>query len=244
MPFIPENDLEQALVKASHDAATAPDFYRLLLGSDLLVLGSVDGQEEATDEFNLAPGGRVNLVTGIKDGVRFLPVFSSVPRMQAYVQEESKYLRVNGRALLDLTRGAPVTLNPGSDYGKELTPEEVRHLLDGPRSTPRMVMGEVQLPPGLAEALAALFVTRPDIETGWMIMVTSADQTQPPHPLVGIAIDTKTGGDWPSLMQSLRAVAEKSSTMFDVQRVDPLNPAGLTGVLLQSVPIYVRRALN
>src|SRR5215813_13631485 len=119
MPFFAENDLEQALVKASHDPAAAPDFYRLLLDSELLVLGTVDGQEQATDEFDVAPGGRVNLVTGIKDGARFLPVFSSLTRMQAYVQEESKYLRVNGRALLDLTRGAPVVLNPGSEYGKE-----------------------------------------------------------------------------------------------------------------------------
>jgi len=244
MPFIPENDLERALVNASHDATAAPNFYRLLLDSELLVLGTVDGQEQATKEFDVAPGGRVNLVTGIKDGARFLPVFSSLPRMQAYVQEESKYLRVNGRALLDLTRGAPVTLNPGSDYGKELTPEEVRHLLDGPRSARRMITGDVQFPPGLAEALAALFVTWSNIETGWMIMVAPADQAEPPHPLVGIAINSQIGGDWPSLMQALGAVAEKSNTMFDVQRVDPLNPAGLTGVLLQSVPFYVRRAPN
>ena len=43
MPFIPENDLERALVNASHDATAAPNFYRLLLDSELLVLGTVDG---------------------------------------------------------------------------------------------------------------------------------------------------------------------------------------------------------
>ena len=34
MPFIAENELEQALVKAVKDPAAAPDFYRLLLESD------------------------------------------------------------------------------------------------------------------------------------------------------------------------------------------------------------------
>ena len=50
--------------------------------------------------------------------------------MQDYVKQESKYLSVNGRALLELTRGAPVILNPASEYGKELTAEQVGQLLD------------------------------------------------------------------------------------------------------------------
>ena len=49
MPFIAENELEQALVKAVKNPAAAPDFYRLLLESNLLVLGTAEGQEDATD---------------------------------------------------------------------------------------------------------------------------------------------------------------------------------------------------
>ena len=63
MPFISENELERALVKAAQNPASAPDFYRLLLESDLLVLGTVEGQEDATDQFTLAPGGRIALVS-------------------------------------------------------------------------------------------------------------------------------------------------------------------------------------
>src|SRR5882724_10941272 len=129
MPFIPENELERALVAAVNNPAAAPEFYRLLLASDLLVLGTGQGQENASAKFALAPGGRLNLVPGIKNGAQFLPVFSSLKRMQDYVKQESKYLSINGRALLDLTLGAPVTLNPASDYGKELTAEQVAQLL-------------------------------------------------------------------------------------------------------------------
>src|SRR5882757_2097624 len=140
MPFIPENELEQELVKAAQDRTAAPGFYRLLLESNLLVLGSAEGQEDASERFSVAPGGRLNLVTGQKNGGQFLPIFSSLTRMQDYVKEDSKYLSVNGRALLDLTRGAPVTLNPASEYGKELSASEIQQLLDG-RGENRTIVG-------------------------------------------------------------------------------------------------------
>ncbi len=76
MPFISENELERALVKAVKNPAVAADFYRQLLEADLLVMGTVEGQEGATEKFTLAPGGRVNLVTGVREGGgTFLPVF-------------------------------------------------------------------------------------------------------------------------------------------------------------------------
>ncbi len=129
MLFIPENELERALVAAVKDPVSAADFYRLLLESDLLVLGTAEGQENASEKFALAPGGKLNLISGLKDGSRYLPVFSSLRRMQEYVKQESKYISVNGRSLLDLTRGAPVTLNPASEYGKALSAQQIAQLL-------------------------------------------------------------------------------------------------------------------
>jgi len=156
MLFIPENALEKALLRAVKEPHTAADFYRLLLTSDLLVLGSVEGHESATDPFSVAPGGKVSLVSGVKDGGQYLPVFSSLARMQDYVKEESKFLSVNGRALLDLTRGAPIILNPASEYGKELTPDQVRQLLDAPQAR-TLTIGEADYPAALVEMLRGLF---------------------------------------------------------------------------------------
>lgn len=240
MPFISENELERALVKAAKNPATAPDFYRLLLESDLLVLGTVEGQEEATEKFTLAPGGKVNLVTGLKkDGGTFLPIFSSLPRMQDYVKQESKYLLVNGRALLDLTRGAPVILNPASEYGKELTAEQVAQLLDPQitRSQPRTIIGEADYPMPLVDTLTAVFTARPDIEAAWMIQVTFADRDAP-HPLVGV----ETQGDWASLMQAVEAAADTAvpGLVFDLQRIDRSRSNSLTEALLQVPPFYQR----
>lgn len=241
MPFISENELERALVKAAKNPAAAPDFYRLLLESDLLVLGTVEGREEATEQFALAPGGKVNLVTGLKKGGgAFLPIFSSLPRMQDYVKQESKYLRVNGRALLDLTRGAPVILNPASEYGKELTAEQVAQLLDPQvtRGQPRItIIGEADYPMPLVDTLTAVFTARPDIEAASMIQVAFADRDAP-HPLVGV----ETQGDWASLMQAVESAAGSAlpGQVFDLQRIDRSRPNSLTDALLQVPPFYQR----
>jgi hypothetical protein len=244
MPFISENELERALVNAVKNPASAPDFYRLLLESELLVMGTVEGQEDAAEQFAVAPGGRVNLVTGVKNGSTYLPVFSSLPRMQEYVKQETKYLRVNGRALLDLTRGAPVTLNPASEYGKELSPHEVAQLLDPqvPRGPTRTIIGEAEYPMPLVETLTDVFATRPDIEAAWMIQVSFADRDEP-HPLVGVEFDSGMGGDWPSLMQAVEAAADRSipGMVFDLQRIDRSRPNSLTDALLQVPPFYQRR---
>jgi len=238
MLFIPENELERALVRAVKEPAAGPDFYRLLLESRLLVLGTAEGQEGATEEFSLAPGSRLNLVTGLKDGHQYLPVFSSVARMQDFVKQESKYLSIRGRDLLDLTRGAPVILNPASEYGKELTAEQVGQLL-GP-SQLRNVVSDTPYPAPLVEALTRVFVAHPDVDAAWMIQVTADGQNQNLHPLVGVETDNAAG--FRALVEAIQQEAEASvpEMLFDVQRIDRRNPSGLTEALLQVPPFYIR----
>ena len=243
MLFIAQNELEKALVEAVKNPSSAPDFYRLLLESDLLVMGSAEGREDAQEPFSLAPGNNLKLITGLKDGSQYLPVFSSQARMQEYVKQETKYLSINGRDLLDMTRGAPIVLNPASQYGRELSPQQVQQLLGGgpaPSSEGRTVVGEADYPMPLVQALLPIFTARSDIQTAWMIQVTFADRAKQPHPLVGI----ETAGDWPSLMQAIQAAADAQvpDMVFDIQRVDRRNPAGLTSALIQAEPFYVRGA--
>ena len=246
MPFIPENELERALVKAAHDRAAAPDFYRLLLDCDLLVLGSAEGQEQATDAFSLEPGGKLSLLTGEKNGGRFLPVFSSLTRMQDYSRQGGKYLSINGRALLHLTRGGPVILNPASEYGKELTADQVRQLLEGPRHETRLILGAKEHPTALVALLTAVFASRPDVERAWMIQATFPDHGNEECALVGVELDSGKGGDWPSLMQAVQAAMETSGskTVLDMERVDRRDPAAPSSKLLTAPAFYQRHSLN
>jgi hypothetical protein len=240
MPFISENELEKALVKAAKNPAAAPDFYRLLLESNLLVMGTAEGQENASEEFSLSHGGKLNLVPGLKDGAQYLPVFSSLPRMQEFVKQESKYLSIKGRDLLDITRGAPVTLNPASEYGKELSAREVLQLLDGPGAGVPQLSSEDSYPEPLVMALLSVFETRPEVIAAWMIQVGFADRDADRHPLVGI----ETTGDWQILMQAIEVAAQVHvpGMVFDLQRVDRTNPIGLTEALLKAPTFYLRQA--
>lgn len=235
MPFVSENRLEEALVRAVESPATAPDFYRLLLESELLVLGTVEGQEDATSQFSLAPGGQLALVTGERNGERFLPVFSSLPRMQAYVKDESRYLSVNGRALLDLTRGAPVILNPGSDYGREFTPQQIEQLLD---SGVTVAMGEADYPLALANALTGVFEKDSGVQAAWMINIAQGGES---HPLVGI----ETTGDMAALVAEIERTAQEKvpGMIFDLQRVDRAQPAHMANALLGTQPFYQRTSI-
>jgi hypothetical protein len=240
MPFISENELERALVKAAKNPEAAPDFYRLLLESDLLVMGTAEGRESATETFTVTPGSRFNLVRGMKNGEPFLPVFSSLLRMQEYIKQESKFLSIKGRALLELTRGAAVILNPASEYGKELSAQEVTKLLDpNTAHTQRTITGEAEYPVALVETLTGVFAARPDVEAAWMIQVSFSGQ-EAPQPVVGI----ETAGDWPSLAQAIAEAAQRfvPDMSFDLQRIDRARPQGLTDALLQVPPFYQRRA--
>jgi hypothetical protein len=243
MPFVSENQLEEALIRAIKDPQQAPVFYRLLLECDLLVLGTVEGKEDHCEPFALDPGGKLKLVTGLRDGSHFLPIFSSLSRMQDYVKQESKFLRVNGRALLELTRGARVFLNPASEYGKDLSAQHVAQLLEPsrPPSQPRTITGEADYPVALVEMLTNVFAAKPEVEAAWMIQVTFADRADQPHPLVGVEFG-RAGGDWTALMRALEAVAQSlPGFVFDIQRIDRDNPNSLSDALLQVPPFYQRR---
>lgn len=239
MPFISENKLEEALVRAVKSPATAPDFYRLLLESDLLVLGTVEGQD-GSEKFSLEPGGQLQLVTGDNNGQKFLPVFSSLARMQEYVKEEAKYLSINGRALLDLTRGAPVTLNPASEYGREFTPGQVEQLLNpvAPSASVMPGVSDAFYPMPLINALTSVFEKHPEVQTAWMIRIGIGDQGTQVQPLVGV----ETSGDMAALVADVeRAAAQDAAGItFDVQRVDRTRPTGLASALLQAQPFYQR----
>jgi hypothetical protein len=239
MPFISENRLEAALVKAVKTPSAAQDFYRLLLESDLMVLGTIQGRETSQGQRTLELGAKLDLVFGRHQEQEFLPVFSSLPRMQAYVTKDSPCITLKGRDLLDMTRGMPVILNPNSEYGKKLTADEIAQLLDsaGPQLTspPRPIPDDY--PMDLVEMLRMLFAARPEISRAWMVRITPSGQAEN-HPLVGV----ETSGDMAALMADIEraALAAVPGLIFDVQRVDRDNPIGMAGALLQAPPFYER----
>ncbi|MFI2741270.1 SseB family protein [Zhouia sp. PK063] len=125
----PENELEQCLMRAASEISAQKEFYQKLLWNQLFVLtAGHDSSEEGIQ--TLEKDTTVQFVT-FEEGQ--IPVFTSTNRIfdKGVIKEEVPYMSLKGQDLFDVAKGATFILNPYSDYGKELIPEEIENLLNG-----------------------------------------------------------------------------------------------------------------
>src|SRR5687768_16188018 len=98
-----ENGLEQALRRAMTDRSARLEFYRTLLESNVLVLGS-PGDEEAGDAA-AEPAGEIRILHSVKpDGSPLIPFFSSVEALRQAIEEDRSYMEIPVRALFEATQ--------------------------------------------------------------------------------------------------------------------------------------------
>jgi len=118
MTFVPENPLEEALLRSNKSAMARRELYSVFLTSDVLVVG------------RKSEDGKLQIVVSERDGKKYVSVFSSPTRLKNHVQKTVNTLTINGRLLLERTRGATLLVNPSDQYGGELSPELVAEMLD------------------------------------------------------------------------------------------------------------------
>lgn len=125
----PENELEKSLMLASSEISAKKDFYQKLLWNKLFVLTGEHLHSEDETQI-LDKDTTVHFVT-FESG--HIPVFSSTNRIfdKGVIKEDVRYLGINGQDLFGVAKGSTFILNPYSDYGKELIPEEIENLLNG-----------------------------------------------------------------------------------------------------------------
>jgi hypothetical protein len=128
--FIPETPLEEAFLRAQKNAMSRREFNRMLLDSDLIVVGRIEGREFSDIGGALRPGEKLKLGLVEHNGQRWIPCFTSTSRLEAGIEQNTAYVVLSARALFQMTRGLPVLLNMGSEVGKEFSPEEIDALLD------------------------------------------------------------------------------------------------------------------
>lgn len=125
----PENELEKTLMQATTDASARHEFYLKLLWNELIVL--TIGHDNSQEGYRtLEKDTKIQFVT-FENGK--IPVFTSTNRIfdKGVINEEVPFIALKGQSLFSLTKGATFILNPYSDYGKELVPNEIENLLDG-----------------------------------------------------------------------------------------------------------------
>ena len=131
MSFEPTNDLEISLMKAADDPAHRPQFYRDLVQSDIFIVQHGKRPPEKNERVTFDEGMQIQIANINFKGKPYIPMFSSLPRLQSTITGEVAYLGINALEFLKMTLGSGLILNPGSDYGKEITPEEARSIVDG-----------------------------------------------------------------------------------------------------------------
>lgn len=197
---VPVNRLEEVLQAAFRDPGHRPEFYRLLLESDLYVVGEAAAAKSG--EQVAGPNGQKVSIAGWKrDGKTLVPAFTSLERLSESESRAASCIQLNGRALLELL--APrttVLLNPGCPLGKELPPEELKALLDGtlfdlpdtervPEGTPVVVGPPPEEPRELILALRTLFAKHSGVQAAFVAQIRLPGEQELPHLLVGLLGD-------------------------------------------------------
>ena len=232
--FKPENELERVLVQAATDPAMRPQFYALLAQSAIFTPNYGAAAEPA--------------FRPVRNGDRdLLPIFSSLPRLQHFVGQETRFLEMQVLEFLRQTRGAEVVLNPGSDYGKEFTASEITQMLDGWNTVTtrvtdqpaQVLLGQpAQYPQVMTETLSRLFRTHKEVESAYLALMDTQNPEDPPHLLVGV----KATGNWQETLTSASlTLAGLEIPNAPVDFIHILGPGSLEDYLLTTKPFYQRK---
>lgn len=246
---VSQNALEEALARAADEPASRPDFYRVLLDSDIFAIGHTDAPGDGHG--TIPAGAKLSLVSFEKsDGTPFIPFFTSLEALQGVLREEVRYVAMPSRSFFEITRGATLVLNPGARYGKEFFSNEIDALLAaGVNHTAdrrvveketKVLLGQpAKYPTRMVSSLSKLLGKHPNVRAAYLCLMHDPAASSAPALLVGIEGD----GDLGLAIREAGAVAADtvpSGEMVDVTRVQQ-GDAGLSDYFVNSVkPFYER----
>jgi hypothetical protein len=240
MAFEPENSLERVLLRAVHEPEARPEFYRLLMSSDLCIGGSIDG---AAGDQPARPvqGSQIHLSIVERNGRHLHPIFTAPSRARVF-SPDAPYFQALGRDLFLRTMGATFVLNPGSNFGKELIPDEIQYWLDqlvGQRietEAKRTIQSASQQPQTLLKALGVLFHYR------HVACARLAEIHRDGHePRLLLAVEGEL--DWRRLSDEIATVIDAIApqTKVEVVNIDPQTDRDQhIRQLLSITPFYAR----
>lgn len=227
MAFVPENDLEKTMLRAAAEPSARADFYRALLASNLIVLGRF--------------GETMEIETVANESGRYHPIFTAPSRLTPFVPEGMANFTIAARTLFEATRGAQFVINPGSELGKVLSPEEIDWFLKSFSRADILVVKPKEHPANLIKALCVLFTSRTLIRAAHLVHVMREGIDEVPHPMIGLEAE----GDVPRLAQEIFEAAEAVHPGMPIEVVY-LDPQGELDPLqkhMLSVPPFYRRML-
>jgi hypothetical protein len=197
--FEAQNALERSLIQAAMDPACRPQFYRDLLVSDLILIPNGPPPEQYGPTA-LKAGDSLAISPIVWNGRQFIPVFSSVLRVQAVVQSEVPYIALNALELMKIAKDGELTLNTGAAYGKDFSRAEIESLLSGSIWEPTDHYGSeggtsstnrigIQPPKTLVGALTRYFRKSKEVKRAYLAHFSDPDGDEKPHTLIVVEAD-------------------------------------------------------
>jgi len=192
----PESRLETLLRLAATEPAHRPEFCKVLLESNVLVLGSAE--QDQPGEKNLQAGSSISLVNWQDEsGNEIIPFFSSMDALEASVETDEPYLEMPVSVLFEMTLGEKLIMNPHSEYGKEFYPDEVESLLSTgliQESLQHMIEEDTEVmlgqpetyPAQLVDSLTTLFSKHANVTAGYLGLIHDASHDEEPNLIIGI----------------------------------------------------------
>lgn len=241
--------LESALTAAASDPAARPEFYRILLESEIYVLGS--SNMPGSGRHLLPVGTSLVLAKWTKtDGTEVIPFFASLHALELALKEPTRYVAMPARAFFEMTRGASLVINPKSEYAKEFLPHEIEALLEtGVNCTPtveqvqeprKIRVGQPAVYPAtMVNALSKLLAVQVGVKGAYLCLMDDPASGEKPALVVGLEGD----GDLVSVIQQAGSVAADTApagqpvNFLEIKRGQP----GIAEHLFTSVrPFYKR----
>lgn len=191
----PKNRLEVLLALAVDEPAHRPEFYRVLLESDVYVISNLDREGEGRGW--LTTGDALSILTiRTEEKGPIIPFFSSTEELTRFVDFQAQWIGINARNLFVLTRGATLVLNPQSRFSQLLYPPMIEALLTtgihhASRQTTSQSQAGVRIhppdpyPSKMVDSLIIYFASKPEVNNAWVALKQGPGDRRP-HLLVGI----------------------------------------------------------
>lgn len=197
----PVDFLAEALKKATQEPAYWPDFFPILMKSTVFILGSVEGSAADAPRPVAVSTNEISVFTWRKDdGTTVVPFFSSLIALQRAIDQQSPFVQIPVRTLLEMTKGAFLTLNPKSECSKEFSPKEVEALLSSGvtnlpdvhvnRESRQVAMGEpANQPEQMVSSLALFFKKHKTVRSAHLALMTDLSNGNSQQLVIGIEVE-------------------------------------------------------
>jgi len=244
LTFRPENALEEALLTA-YESDDLEHLLRTLAIADVFLPAEGEGPAEEQN-VSAEQGDEIALpVLEGEEGVRLVPIFSSLTQLARFRPGGGGYMRLRGRELAAITPpDLGLALNPGGQLGLPLTPEHVADLANAPPANggeSQLLIGEPREEPvELLETIGRFAESRDDVRAAYRALLVRGPGAEPEHV---IGLELVPGAD-PEAVVDAAAEAARSSG-FERLGFLPLQPgveAGQVGrfMLARTQPFWAR----